>query len=1838
MANIDFKLDIWKKKLLDLGKRNRLINFRESKRSSLNITSPELEDLFQRLVGDEDTLTFPYPMDKQLDEEDSYEARTEIIGGDLETDHTIKEQQRTLKALRDKAKTAMEEQGVNILYLSFGFLNWSESTDSSLNIVSPLVLVPVSITIASITEPYKLTIHEDEIVVNPTLAHKLENDFRIILPDFDFQNEEITNFLNRVAELVKRSGWKVETRTSLSLLSFLKINMYYDLNNNLQKLKNNGIVKALCGDCSEVTEVPEELNDYDHDTKDRPVNIYQVVDADSSQQDAVALSKRGISFVLQGPPGTGKSQTITNIISEALAGGKKVLFVSEKMAALEVVHRRLTHSGLADFCLILHSHKANKREILKSLGDTLRLDRVSVKEDALYQLEVLKNEREKLNAYCKQLHTTCLPLNRTIYEANGILAKLYYAPDVIFSLENVVQTTQEELRKYNYLLSTLVNTIGKLSEDYATNPWKGCIVEQVSHELRQNIDVRLNKLLSQVSSISADINHAFQKCSLDNYLTINTMKDYEELFEFCGTSAVIPQLWLECSNIKELLSQAKDFDKLKKEHSNIATKLLSDYTNDIFELDSQQISVGVDECLKSLFSKLDNDCYKEERDVFVSMGRLLSLCNDLNADIRALLSFANHISNELQIKEPKSLVEVKKLYEFTFSFTQKILPSESWFEADKSKVRYDLLKQAKENQKVIDSIKADIFSVYEKEVIGVAYSDMLKRFKTEYTSFFKIFKKSYKQDCLEIRGFRTIPVKKILDNEILDLLNKLKTIHEKSKWFEEQNGILKEMLGGLFNNEFTSYEDIENAFTAFEKITDYFDQIIPSNIKQFLLSGENYKMHSKRVSEIAATMNSCNIIDYRSILIDKNIETNDLSDTLQESERIGSLLTVLMVELNKIESVSKGHKDYDFHKNSLVSLMRLQEIERLIKTQEERLKDQYQFLYKGIDTDWEHILSSLLWASKFKDYIRQFNLSAEFQNMTVSGKIAEIASTCVGLLRESSERMSDNIEWFDNLFADEYSIKELNIFALQDKIEGCLGNVAGLEEWIDFTNARKDCETEGLSSFISLVLEQRIDKSLIIDAFNKRFYRLWLDAILPQFPAVHGFRSRNHTETIKSFAKLDKVQMDITKLRIRERLISNLPDVNRITSAVDEVGILRRELGKQKKIMPIRKLFARIPTLLPCLKPCLMMSPLSVSLFLQSESYNFDLVIFDEASQVCTENAVGAIMRAKQVVIAGDSKQLPPTNFFNASISDGDFDTDDEELDDSIVYESVLDEAVTVLPERSLKWHYRSRHEDLIAFSNAKIYRNSLVTFPSHVDKVPDYGVEYIYVENGVYDRAGKRNNIYEAKKVASLVFEQLSEYPKRSIGVITFSEAQQQAVDSAIRKLRIEKPLFEEFFNEDRDEPFFIKNIENVQGDERDTIIFSIGYAKDANGVMYMNFGPLSKDGGYRRLNVAITRAKYNIKLVGSIHPTDIRLENTNAEGVRMLRTYIEFAINGTSVLANELTYDKFVNVESPFEESVYDFLVSKGFSVQPQVGCSGYRIDLAVKHPTLDGRFALGVECDGATYHSSRTARERDRLRQSVLEDIGWRIYRIWSTDWIKDPVTEGVKLVEAVNKAISEYTEDISYINASLDEQSTPEISTENYLFVNDVDEQSNDAIDNNGFGFSTYQEADIWSIPRVDYSITDLRNIIELVVKTEYPIHFELLCKRVAPVYGNQKATVKIRREVEYGLSKMMGNIVRKGDFLYPVNYESIIPRIPKDSGKIRPIIYISPEELRNAMLIIISQSFGITKQSLFQVTAREYLFNRMGANIVAAFDEAFEILIINKEVEVIENRVTVTRAQ
>ena len=510
------------------------------------------------------------------------------------------------------------------------------------------------------------------------------------------------------------------------------------------------------------------------------------------------------------------------------------------------------------------------------------------------------------------------------------------------------------------------------------------------------------------------------------------------------------------------------------------------------------------------------------------------------------------------------------------------------------------------------------------------------------------------------------------------------------------------------------------------------------------------------------------------------------------------------------------------------------------------------------------------------------------------------------------------------------------------------------------------------------------------------------------------YNRESHDQIVEDFRNYDEKQRKIAEKRIRYKLIENIPDFSGFDTTLtsdSEKALLRREVEKKTRLMPTRKLIAKIPILLPKLKPCIMMSPITVSSYFSSNpDVKFDMVIFDEASQVKPETAITSVMRAKQLIVAGDSKQMPPTNFFDVTADDEEFEEEESETVEDL--ESVLDELSVTLPQIYLKWHYRSKDESLIEFSNRKFYEKKLYTFPSVYLNNENLGVDFVYVENGVWQ--SRDGNVPEAERVATLVFEHIKNHPTESLGVVAFGKSQANAIEEAINKLRDMNPQFEDFFTSDTDEPFFIKNLENVQGDERDVIILSVGYGKGPDGNFAMRFGPLVTVGGERRLNVAISRSKRRMIVVASFHAKEIR--DDGKPNRKLLKDFIDFAENkNIEVIVSEPS-DDVPNFDSPFEEEVYNFVVANGYMVKTQIGVSGYKIDMAIVNPNDTNRYILAIECDGASYHGSRTARDRDRLRQEVLEGLGWNFYRVWSTDWFYNRKNEERKLLNAIEAAIS------------------------------------------------------------------------------------------------------------------------------------------------------------------------------------------------------------------------------
>ena len=542
-----------------------------------------------------------------------------------------------------------------------------------------------------------------------------------------------------------------------------------------------------------------------------------------------------------------------------------------------------------------------------------------------------------------------------------------------------------------------------------------------------------------------------------------------------------------------------------------------------------------------------------------------------------------------------------------------------------------------------------------------------------------------------------------------------------------------------------------------------------------------------------------------------------------------------------------------------------------------------------------------------------------------------------------------------------------------------------------------------LSNVADRIESNRLSVEAATELFDSAYRAKTLDKILAAEPELAHFNGANHDERVKRFREFDERSQKLAQDAAVQKLSERLPFRDAKCPKTSELGILRHECEKKMRHKPVRQLLAEIPTLAPQLKPCFLMSPLSVAQYLSPDAPPFDLVVFDEASQIPVWDAIGVIARGRQLIVVGDPKQMPPTNFFQKGESDDAVEEDEEGVVEDL--ESILDECLAAgVHSAYLNWHYRSRHESLIAFSNRNYYDGRLCTFPS-AHTTPRLGVRLEFVEGGVYDRRATRTNEREAQALVDYVFSRISApgYRNRSVGIVTFSQAQKDLIEDLFEARREADPSHEDFFAEDREEPFFVKNLENVQGDERDVILFSVGYAPDADGKFAMNFGPLNRSGGERRLNVAITRAKEQVVVFSSIHATQIDLSRTSAVGAAHLRDFLDFAermtASGTASLDAPAAQSKPSTGDADaFPKTVAEFLRGRGWQVDEKVGASGFRIDLAVRRAPCED-YMLAIECDGPTYAAQRTARDRDELRASVLKSLGWNVVRLWSVDWALD-----------------------------------------------------------------------------------------------------------------------------------------------------------------------------------------------------------------------------------------------
>lgn len=1513
------RLEEWKERLFDLGKSNRLVNFKDTQRSTIDLVFPVPDKIFRSLTTGRkqeffDVDAFLASKTLKKNQAENIPA-VEDIGKYLKTGEilTIRSDvpvRSLIKELARKGKESLTERGVNVLYAAFGFLHWKETDNSRQEFTSPLVLVPVKISRESLVSPFVLQEYEDEILTNPTLLYKLRIESNLQLPIMN-ESQELPEYLDSVSAMVEKLGWTVTREVKIAPFSFLKMDMYLDLRDNEDLVLANPNARMIMdSSAKEMVPPPSE-------SRAEAGFLHNVVNADSSQTAAILKAKQGENFVLQGPPGTGKSQTITNIIAECMADGKRILFVSEKMAALQVVFSNLKKVGLDDFCLELHSHKTNKKAVIDELTRVLNQPKTTTNGKAFDEIAELLKAKRQLDAYASALHAPVPGIGKSLYQIFGEITRAGSRSISGFLLRDIRKKKTDYLAAATEVLSRYCGVTPDLGFDYRKNPWNGFRPLDGSFEHQKETGERLYKVMPALEGIQSSL---------------------DEIGEILGAP----------------LSSLDDFFR----HQDF-------------------------------------------------------------------LGFLTGLSwHHTKIFRPQELASLLKTFENISEISAGILRN-----------------------------RAELEAVFLPDFFERDGDTLWNELACHYRSFVRRFGRGYRAFRAALLGFRRDSRKRLGHKELTRLAGLWKDEQAARKWFSELEPAAKEILGERFKGIET---DWDSPVRDLRKISGFMAQKLSMAGLQLLSTEEFFKIQ----------------------------------------DRIKTLL------------------------------------------------DQFSRAWKP-------------------------------------------ARPSVDFLRFDFDR-----DLFDP-YRDEIAI-------VVSKFRFCAENTHLMEPWLRLLRLLEETRKLEMREYLDAVLDAKWPVEDFVPGFTRLFYEQWAHAAIEDDPTLRDFNRTFQDRAVQVFCEKDRLQFDIAQARVRESLSARRPSLDCLSPG-SPTSILLRESQKKRNLMPVRVLLREIPDLVQLLKPCFLMSPLSVSTYLDPQAIQFDTVIFDEASQIFPQDALGAIYRSKQVIVIGDTHQMPPSNFFTASVTSDD-DLSEETYEETVAdYESILDICATRFPQNRLKWHYRSQTEGLIAFSNAHFYDGSLVTFPSARAAGKDFGVEFFHLPEGRFDRSTKTNPT-EAKFIAELVFTHFRDHPERSLGVVAFSLSQQETIESLIDARREKDPSLETFFAEDRKEPFFVKNLETVQGDERDTILFSIAYGRDAAGKFYHNFGPLNQAGGERRLNVAVTRAKVNVKVVSSIRALDIDLGKTQSVGVRFLKEYLDYAENGAGE-RQRFCASPIGKEETGFDDQVMGVLKRAGFDVDDEFGCSEFRIDLAVRKPGNQDHF-LAVECDGTAYHDTREARDRDRLRREVLEKMGWKYYRIWSADWFKNTQIEADRLLSFAAAALK----DVTSSEGQVPLPPVPPVLSGDNGFV-----EKKTTV----FRFPPHEWADINALyDRYYYAIGFIGFLIK-VVEVEGPVSIDSLLPRIAFIFESAKVTQRVRGDFQERIQVALqrGQLKMTDGFLALKVQETYRLRIPKEGEEKRELFHIGIPELAGGLLEITRQNIEVSKDGLIKTVSTLLGIQRVGPAVQERMEKA-----------------------
>lgn len=1801
------KLDRARTELLDLSARNRLLNVPRFSKSAktIDVVDEKTAEVYRLLVQEQKSFTFqagkpdrpkgegadkdsqdglpqeeddylPVALAQPLDDEtDERGVARRHADTKLMTRMTPTGLQKRLLDLYHDARTLEEEQGVNILFLAMGMMKWVDPNNKENVRHAPLVLVPVRLERGTAGEKFRLRARPEDQTANLSLELYLERVHSLALPAFaGGEDFDPVAYIEAVRDAVSsKEGWEVlADDIVLGFFSFAKFLMYRDLDPDNwpagSKITEQKTIRSLLADGFESGE-PLLSDDVGIDLHIAPADMLHIVDSDSSQTLAVHDVRRGRDLVIQGPPGTGKSQTIANVIASAVADGKTVLFVAEKMAALEVVKRRLDHAGVGDACLELHSNKANKRMLLQELQRTWHLGSPRGQFPSGLGQRLL-DARDTLNGHATRMHVAHQPSELTPYQLFGELTRLLQAGQrpVDLKLHGAQEWSPEGLATRRNLLKEVAERIDEIGLPIA-HPWRGVGLDMVLPTTLERLIPGLQSLKVRIESLRSTLAALAQSLELDAPVAPADTRRTQVLADKLAAApdlepgALASEVWNESLNeIAVLLARGADF-------ASRAEALKGSLASGALDVPIE----GLEAELAWLPESVPLELFERARALAALLPRLTEE--------------ARRLERELGVAAPAdTLAAITRLA--TTGERVASAPDASP-EAFAATVWDSGLEQAGDLADSVGALEAARASVGDRLKESAWDTDVAsaRQALATHTGFLKVLSGDFRRARTLLRSIASDP--SLPQAQAVDLFDALMKGQAARRKVLEGEAFGRSAFGADWRGEKSASAPLQALVEWMRTLRGLGAE--PRQIAGRLADRSEAGARAERVRKL---------LDEAKPLL--NALWDDLGHTASTAFEDVASAERARVDLVEKRSQSLAWADdltKRIHRDVPERLAdRLALVRRLMDSQaqakaldgsEELGRSAFGSAWEGRMSDWQALAEATRWISEHRDLRhlasrmpgrKAVALRAHEASSDAEKAVARLGETA-GALKATPASLF-GVETFDAVPFDD----------MLTRLESWVENSEQLSKWVAYRERADKARDSGMTELIDALATGQLATGSARPALDMAYYETILADLATAQPELIRFDGELHGRAVRDFANLDRERIKAAAIEVVTAHHRKIPSRD---GGAGPVGTLRGEMARKRNHMPIRQLMQVAGPAIQAIKPVMMMSPLSVAQFLSPGRMSFDLLVMDEASQIQPVDALGAIARAKQVVVVGDEKQLPPTAFFARMTGNTEGEDDEGEGAQVADIESILGLfTARGLPQRMLRWHYRSRHQSLIAVSNSQFYENKLNIVPSPYTQEAGMGLCFHHVPDGVFDSGGTRINAVEARTVAEAIIRHAKTNPGESLGVATFSVNQRRAIQDELEALRRLNPDTEDFFHAHPSEPFFVKNLENVQGDERDVIMISVGYAKNAQGYMAMRFGPLGSEGGERRLNVLISRAKRRCEVFASITDEDIDTERSKGKGVFAFKLFLHYARTGKMSLAR--TTDR--PMDSVFEEQVANALMERGYQVHAQVGIAGFFIDLAIADPERPGRYILGIECDGAAYHSSRSARDRDRLRQAVLEDHGWIIHRIWSTDWFHRPKEQLERAVAAIEAGKKELDDRMEHGLAR--QRAVPvEVVTVDRGGV--AEPGLFDAMD--AKSGARYVEATLERPGPYELHETPVGRMADLVaqvVQVEGPVHVDEVTARIRDAFGLSRIGGRIQAAVQHGIERAVQHrgIVQKGEFLsMPGSPLVVRDRRNASSAGLRRPEALPPSEVEGAVLQVVTENLGASRNEILTAVPR-----------------------------------------